>query len=411
ILIKHLPAELTPHEKRELLRCFGAEDVRVMSRNGQLRDAAFATFPNHQQAKTAVNRLHQLEVLGCVLSAEFARKAHQNQAVDAVEDINAEESKEMQEKDDSKTLKRCKHCQRLPPIAPHFGVEYFTNPKLKYKYPEPDADILLNICGAMLTLPKFYTQVLHLMNKMNLFPPFSPAIVPPILQEKSDFGEGDVRDMSESESEIESEKEDPQTLSTSPKRKLTMLKNIITDQDTSDPMSFVKSVVSPHVPEQEVARKTISLNMPSNFNTIVEDTIFSDAVDDVNQETNLVFDFITLKQLGEGRIGEKELSENPLFKNYRPGEPSCRLYVKNLSKKVTEKDMKFIFGSFVDFSSETDRNMFDVRVMTHGRMKGQAFVGMPTVEAASKALEATNGYQLIGKPMVVVFARSIKPKQ
>lgn len=54
--------------------------------------------------------------------------------------------------------------------------------------------------------------------------------------------------------------------------------------------------------------------------------------------------------------------------------------------------------------------MFDVRVMTQGRMKGQAFVGLPSVEIASKALEATNGYQLMNKPMIVQFARSAKPK-
>lgn len=40
--------------------------------------------------------------------------------------------------------------------------------------------------------------------------------------------------------------------------------------------------------------------------------------------------------------------------------------------------------------------------MQSGRMKGQAFVGLPTERAGEKAVEETNGFVLKGKPMVVV---------
>lgn len=45
---------------------------------------------------------------------------------------------------------------------------------------------------------------------------------------------------------------------------------------------------------------------------------------------------------------------------------------------------------------------FDIRLMQTGRMKGQAFVGLPDEGVAAKALKETNGYVLHGKPMVVV---------
>lgn len=48
---------------------------------------------------------------------------------------------------------------------------------------------------------------------------------------------------------------------------------------------------------------------------------------------------------------------------------------------------------------------FDIRLMQEGRMKGQAFVTLQTVELAKKALAETNGYLLNDKPMVVQFAR------
>ena len=40
--------------------------------------------------------------------------------------------------------------------------------------------------------------------------------------------------------------------------------------------------------------------------------------------------------------------------------------------------------------------------MKQGRMKGQAFIGLPSEYAAKKALNETNGYLLYDKPIVVV---------
>ena len=40
--------------------------------------------------------------------------------------------------------------------------------------------------------------------------------------------------------------------------------------------------------------------------------------------------------------------------------------------------------------------------MTSGRMKGQAFIGLPSEAIALQAITDTNGYQLKGKPIVVV---------
>ena len=55
-----------------------------------------------------------------------------------------------------------------------------TNQQLEYVYPEADDYILCNILNALKTFPKFYTQVLHLMNKMNLPPPFKGSIHIPL---------------------------------------------------------------------------------------------------------------------------------------------------------------------------------------------------------------------------------------
>lgn len=45
---------------------------------------------------------------------------------------------------------------------------------------------------------------------------------------------------------------------------------------------------------------------------------------------------------------------------------------------------------------------FDIRLMKEGRMKGQAFITLPSEEKAKKAIRDAHGYILQGKPMVIV---------
>jgi len=66
------------------------------------------------------------------------------------------------------------------PIASKLGFHYPPNPHLEYVYPPPNEDILCNILNAIDNCPKLYTQVLHLMNKMNLPPPFRPSSATPL---------------------------------------------------------------------------------------------------------------------------------------------------------------------------------------------------------------------------------------
>nr|TKS18307.1 hypothetical protein D5086_0000004640 [Populus alba] len=88
----------------------------------------------------------------------------------------------------------------------------------RYAYPPPDGNILTNIVNALIAVPRFYTQVLHLMNKMNIpapfrmalpTPPLPPAALvpppppPPRISEKSPLAE-----QSSSETEMESSDEE-----------------------------------------------------------------------------------------------------------------------------------------------------------------------------------------------------------
>ncbi|XP_019722731.1 RNA-binding region-containing protein 3 isoform X2 [Hippocampus comes] len=173
LLVRHLPAELSEDEKEDLLKYFGAQSVRVFSNFGRMKHTAFATFCSEKAAEKALSRLHQLEILNRKLIVEFA-KGQDNVTVlkdPPVSDSNKTD-KEAQNKPETKQPK-------VPlietGIAPSLGLKYHSNPSLRYLYPPPSNSVLTNITHTLLCVPKFYVQVLHLMNKMNLPCPFGPV--------------------------------------------------------------------------------------------------------------------------------------------------------------------------------------------------------------------------------------------
>uniref|UniRef100_G1Q5B4 RNA-binding region-containing protein 3 n=1 Tax=Myotis lucifugus TaxID=59463 RepID=G1Q5B4_MYOLU len=480
LLVRHLPAELTAEEKEDLLKYFGAQSVRVLSDKGRLKHTAFATFPNEKAAVKALTRLHQLKLLGHTLVVEFAKE--QDEVHSPCPPSGTDKKKRSDEPVEDDKEKKELGCLTIENgIAPNHGLTFPLDSCLKYMYPPPSSTILANIVNALASVPKFYVQVLHLMNKMNLPTPFGPitarppmyedyvplhAPLPPVSPrppEEPPLPDED-EDLSSKESEYESsDEEDRQRMAKlmelanlQPKRpkatrqrhvrKRRKIKDMLT---TPAPVSHSSAhpVLSPSDvfdQPQPVGNKKIefhiSTDMPAAFkkelekeddfeeqnpdlpaaqgdaSTVGFGKIFPKPNPSVAEESKEDSDetpseCISRRELEKGRISREEMETLSVFRSYEPGEPNCRIYVKNLAKHVQEKDLKFIFGRYVDFSSETQRIMFDIRLMKEGRMKGQAFIGLPNEKAAAKALKEANGYVLFGKPMVVQFARSARPKQ
>src|ERR1700704_1759108 len=79
-----------------------------------------------------------------------------------------------------------------------------------------------------------------------------------------------------------------------------------------------------------------------------------------------------------------------------------RLYVGNLPYKATDEDLTALFSTVGDVASA--RVMRD---MATGRARGFGFIEMATDEAAQKAIEQFNEYEMDGRKLVVNEA---KPK-
>ena len=119
---------------------------------------------------------------------------------------------------------------------------------------------------------------------------------------------------------------------------------------------------------------------------------------------------VSLQDILKHRISKEEMSHQKAFANYAYGDPSSKLYLRNMAKNVTADDLLRLFGCFFDSDEEAKewssemmmrRRKLEIRVM-EGRMRGQAFVTFPSVELAREALVTVNGYLLKEKPIVIV---------
>ncbi|XP_014484027.1 PREDICTED: RNA-binding protein 40 [Dinoponera quadriceps] len=449
--ILHLPPQLSDDRRNSLLQRYGAIKTRTLRSSGKYT-VTFAKFASQQLATEALLRLHQLNVKGQYLSVEYAKKSspaelsqlEPQHEPSADNDVKAKvtDLQAFRRKLNSWTVN---HVFSQPPP-----------PNIRYKYAAPTKNTLLRIAVQLSKEPAFYTQVLHLMNKMNLPPPFEELEEEfPVLREvynmekyKNILG-GEIIDASyervqeeeeEEESEIESDGEDnarpveiipvkrklPQ-----PARRLKIPKfvnparNIATVASTQKalkPEDMFEPVQLGEAKNLKIELKTLDKSLDAasaaQDSTVTVDGGFGlifpaakpteDAKDGEEGAERSRNKFISSEELEANRISANDQRVLPVFKNYHPGKPSNRLYIKNLAKQVEAKDLHYIYQRYVIAGLKDAENEYDLRLMQEGRMKGQAFVTLQNNVQAQMALNETNGYILKDKPMVVHFAKAAK---
>ncbi|KAJ8397575.1 hypothetical protein AAFF_G00438510 [Aldrovandia affinis] len=421
LIIRHLPAELTRDEKEDLLKYFGAVSSRVFSDKGLLKHTALASFANENTAAKALTRLHQLKILNHTLVVEFA-KDHES-----VTTLNNPPISDSIIEDKEVRVKKERPQQNAPLIesgaAPNLGLKFQTNPSLKYLYPPPSSGILTNIAHALVSVPKFYVQVLHLMNKMNLPSPFGPITarppmyelipappppMPPFPQEYPPLPTEEMEFSSEEESEYESDDDEekermvrlmglvnqptkrPLGKKRSSARKKPKLKDLLFVPRTDSQSGSVAALQPSDVFEQPqpCGQKKIEFHIPAGVSGILEGTTetqeegveetgdnactdepgdgfgkiyptvqVAQEEEESDEEEDIPSEFISRRELENGRLSRDEIKRMSVFKKYESGDPTCRLYVKNIAKQVEEKDLKYIYGRYIDISSEAERNM------------------------------------------------------
>ncbi|KAH9498105.1 RNA-binding region-containing protein 3 [Bulinus truncatus] len=529
LLFRHLPSELTDDERKDLLYYLGATQVKIIGRSGPMKNTAFALFPTKEQATQVLKQLHQVEFLNSKLVVEFAKK-NLSQLPSVVDNEGVKKSENEDSKNVDKVLIEPQEV-KFDTTFNVWGLKHPRRPELRYLYPPPTQSILSNIVHALAAVPKFYVQVLHLMNKMDLPAPFGPVtLAPPVCRDvqaqvpPDDVDQKEMDICSDTESELDSGDEigrqakavEERALKRPQRslRKRAAKRPKLSDlQDNSDviiptsapvqvnevfeqvssalskklklpsvilpsscapqqprassqfvpqniilPPSYTASDARDEVCQQYELPASTQTNLPLSTTHQADSLPYPPAADDLEKES-LSYDvplpppniqdhptsvvvvggfgvmepvqkpvektcdeerpdkewtkskFISSKELKKFKLSHSEMAELSVFKRYDEGEPSCRLYIKNLAKNVTEEDIHWIYGRYVDWDNELETNIFDIRLMKTGRMKGQGFVTLPSEKVAITAVKETNGFILKDKPLVVQYARSAKAQE
>ncbi|KAI9480772.1 MAG: hypothetical protein EXX96DRAFT_564108 [Benjaminiella poitrasii] len=321
----------------------------------------FLDFPDRQSAEAAYDELKKINfgLFYKQVSVEFAKPNlnRQQRNTTYVSPLTVEE-----------------HEKAADPISESQGILYPPNPHLKYYYPDPTPDILTNMMYAIGSVPRLYTQVLHLMNKLNMPPPFGPAekeSKPNILKRKHD----ELLSSDESELEDESVQETPKEMTV--KMQEEKIKQARLTRLAAEKQKLaIKSTSSGHQQQQKQQKIKILVGP-----RLTEDQ----------------------KAIRDKCKPMSELKDLSAFKNYEQGAPSSKLYVKNLNKKITQEDLTQLFSIF--------SKDITVDLKTKGRLRGQAFITFPDQATSTLALECTNGYLFVDRPIAVLYGRESKQQQ
>lgn len=421
--VKNFPSTFSSNDKKNFITHFGAVSVAIE------RDFVIAEFKNETEATHFIKNLHQKEILGRRLRVEYFTKK--------LETIPEPISNETQSQ-----VKSCnEYILKWLSINSDLDFSQPPPPYLRYKYPRPTREIIDSICVALESVPKFYTQVLHLMNKMNLPPPFTftevqksklekcfesvscQTEISNVRDRKRRIWTGDELLSNESEMESDDDKSEKVVKKQIPDMPLKRPKKSTVDMQNpakrflhtqNYPKSSKKDKFPSMVFETSVTvqSRKITVNVPSELNTFTANTSIETCTSQVKTDTESAPQIISKEDLAMNRLTPEQLSILPIFKNYQPGEKSNKLYIKNLAKTVSSEDLQMIYEHFIKKS----RDEIEIKLMQSGRMKGQAFITFNTpyneedleesVERmVDKALKATNGFLLKNKPMVVMYGK------
>ncbi|KRX92693.1 RNA-binding protein 40 [Trichinella pseudospiralis] len=368
LLVRHLPACLTDSDKMSLLSQFGACRVRVMNSDGPLKHCAFASFRSVQEARVALIQLHQLNVVGSRLVVTWATAEDRHWI-----------------------------------------------PQLAYSYPPPNRLALRRIAWCLEKYPEFYTQVLHLMNKLCLPCPFDDDDEQWIAAEmEDDQPEVELTGRCWKQSIGSADRDHLKKQIRAIKRALpTKMAPRIVDAVPGAPVQSAATAKRPalrfatvHLRPPPADGGPTLLHCPGGFGTFGPAPLPKEEASRISGcEDAEPLPLISIEEIQRNRVDQEQMKLLPAFKHYSPGERCSRLYVKNLSKRVTDTEMRRIFGNFVQ-NAESEHHQLHVKVMQTGRLRGQAFLAFGSVEQAEAALHHCNGYILHGKPMVVAFSRS-----
>lgn len=442
LIVRNFPNAFSDGDIVEFMNIFDPKTVEIVAPHRTV----CAEFTDKRHARDVLAVLHQQQ-LGSNLLEAFVVTKPRNNGLSYAASTSAAESRRLEEATVEQSFGDA--LRQLYATSEDLDFSQPPPPHLRYEYPMINEAILANIVAAMKSSRKLYIQVLHLMNRMNLEPPFGcsdpsnrferllgaerrAVAVQTDDMEWEKFLQRKRKRIASDESELESSSEPdekPAPLAAEQKqrrktnaRKMIKMANILPaapsqarkmetidafeDQATLQSMAQIRIVAPAKLPTaEELPATTAAAGEVAEAEAAMATEGNEDAEIRVWTDSDLL----------ERRLPPEQL--RVFLADQQPGEPSNRLYLKNLAKNVTEDDLKRIYWRY----SEANCNgigrirSVDIRLMQTGRMKGQAFITFdgPYFDLQSDecrriietALRETNGILLRDKPIVVSYGR------
>lgn len=466
LLVHNFPKTFSEADTRQLLQLFDPISVEILVPHR----AVYAKFSNRQHARDVLVVLHQQILEGKRLYVEYAEgTAHDMTSILKRSGIIADNRDGLKCASASVDETCGNVLRKLYATADNLNFNQPPPPHLRYNYPLVNRDIIDSISIALETSRKFYVQVLHLMNRMNLEPPFVPgdkklkyesqikalsyqSTTTATVSTQTDeiawhhFIRNKRKRVASDESELESSSSgdeekskrsivvqrlpNDQNLAQSVRKKQrTMLKMQRIQMEgggekrqTLDTITSINNAFdSPHIVTKAIKIIAPKKLQPTDANTMPIEPILAVTSELPAMKVDETSTILTDAQIRENRIPDNQLKTHPLFQNYEPGEITNRLYIKNIAKDVTETDLASIYRRYLEENCNGVGNVrsIDIRLMQTGRMKGQAFVTFtgPYLESnedvddsqkyqiIAKALSETNGLIVKSKPLVVTYGK------
>lgn len=466
LLVHNFPKTFSETDTRQLLQLFDPISVEILVPHR----AVYAKFSSRQHARDVLGVLHQQLLDGKRLYVEYANgSAHDMTSILKRSGIV----------DDNSDRLTCAYASNETTFSDVMHKLYATNnnlnfnqpppPYLRYNYPLIDRDIIDSISIALETSRKFYVQVLHLMNRMNLEPPFvigdkklqyePQNVVHPsqlstrenvstqtdkivwqnfirnkrkrVASDESELETSSTSDAEQTTTMMQSHQKltNTQMLARNKQKKRRMLKmQCIQTKTNGEKIQRLdtNSSISTAFDSPQPLAKSIKIIAPKKLQpTLIDEMPIEIAATDPSDQ-KMIEDaaknaILSDAQIQENRIPDDQLKTHPLFQNYDCGTITNRLYIKNVAKEVTEDDLKAIYHRYLEknYNGVGNVRSIDIRLMQSGRMKGQAFITFtgPYLESndeiddsqkyqiIAKALRETNGLIVKSKPIVVTYGK------
>nr|CCA15749.1 nucleoside diphosphate kinase B putative [Albugo laibachii Nc14] len=364
---------------------------------------AIARFQNAEDSRVAFDRLKHLRLDGnkCLQVEQLERDTAKEAAAN------------------KKTEVFYSSTPSIPaPLAPHLGyalglicadkqLHCAPSPLLEYRYPRATEMVVRNIANALMALPDFYRQVLHLMNKMNIPPPFEKDCIPGIFEvsrKKVDARKQQKQIQCSpftSEAEDDEEAESPSSCEHIAPR--------------GEPVNSIEAQFSIHNHTQSTIRteqsqcgiKKSTISRPRKRSLNPDVFITKKQHSDNGTERPGT---ISRLQLEKMRLPPSAIVFNITFRyvdllswestlqSYSVGMPSATVMVSNLPPSIDMKNLTHLFSYVLPPEIDTKELMIEV-----DSEQSEARIDYPSLGIAAKAVTQLHGVVLEGKPLIVRF--------